>query len=167
MKKLLLILLFVFTNSGIEAQNYDFDLISVHDLKINESITLGDTKTEVTDLIGNPDNTKLEHWEIRDLMVNEYKYENSSFSFLNDKLESFYIKDPHFVLKYNETTFKVGDSINDLNSVFPTSFNNRSDNSLIVYFGVEINGEMKPSVSFLYIEFNQNNIITAVSSRSR
>lgn len=177
MKNLFMILILILTGSDIIAQNYDFDLISVNDLKIsksitlentkNESISLGDPKTEIIDVFGNPDNTKLVHWEIRDEMVNTFIYLNSTFSFLNDTLRSFYIKDPDFVFKYNDVEFKVGDQISSLSSVYPISYNNRYDNSMVVYFGVEIEGEMKPSVVSLYIEFNSNEKVTGISRRSR
>ena len=164
---LILVTLSLLINFTVEAQDYDFNLISVHDLKINETITLGDSKDDVTGLIGDPDNIKPVHWEINDVMVNVHKYDHSTLSFLDNTLESFYIKDQSFVLTHKDDEFKVGDSIDLLSAIFPVSFTNRFDNSMVIYFGVEVDGEMKPSVAYLYIEFDENNIITGVSKRSR
>ena len=163
----LFVALFLLVSVTAKAQNYDFDLISVHDLKINETITLGDSKEEVTGVLGDPDNIKPVHWEINDVMVNMYEYDHSTLSFLDNTLESFYIRDQSFVLTHKDDEFKVGDSIDVLSAIFPVSFTHRFDNSMVIYFGVEVDGEMKPSVAYLYIEFDENNIITGVSKRSR
>jgi len=167
MKKLLLFTLFLLINFTTKAQNYDFDLISVHDLKINETITLGDSKEEVTGVLGDPENIKQVHWEINDVMVNMYEYDHSTLSFLDNTLESFYIKDQSFVLTHKDDEFKVKDSIDVLSAIFPVSFTNRFDKSMVIYFSVEVDGEMKPSVAYIYIEFDENNIITGVSTRNR
>lgn len=167
MKKLLLIILFLLSTTTVYAQHYDFDLISVHDLQINDSIKLGDSKTQVMDSLGTPDSTAMEYWEIRDVTVNELHYDHSSLTFLNNILESFYLRDSDFTLKYSGTVFKVSDSITELDTIFPTSFSNKTDHSITLYFGVEKNGEMRPTVDYLYIEYNDNGEITGISTRRR
>ncbi|MDZ7755117.1 hypothetical protein [Rhodohalobacter sp.] len=163
----LFVTIFLFISVNGKAQNSDFDLISVHDLKLNQTITLGDSKEEVTGVLGDPENIKQVHWEINDVMVNVYKYDHSTLSFLDNTLESFYIRDQSFVLTHKGDEFKVGDSIDVLNTMFPVSFTNMFDKSMVIYFGVEVGSEMKPSIGYIYIEFDENNIITGVSTRSR
>src|SRR6056297_3199661 len=103
----LFVTMFLFISVSAKAQNSDFDLISVHDLKLNQSITLGDSKEEVTGVLGDPENIKQVHWEINDVMVNVYEYDHSTLSFLDNTLESFYIKDQSFVLTHKDDEFKV------------------------------------------------------------
>jgi hypothetical protein len=147
MKRIILILSIVLINYNCKAQ---INAISTSELTVNNVEFLGSNVSSVTQHLGQPHSNENYYLEMDDVMSQKYIYSGIIFYIVNSMVDSFEITGNTFNLTKNN--IKVGDNISTLQTVYPLSFANRSNNSLTIRFN-NID-------RYLIIFFNVNNQIT-------
>jgi len=130
------------------------------EVKINNQLTLGDTKQAAKDIFGEPDDVSTEYWEMSEETVTNYHYNNGAkFQFVNNGLASFVITSSNFSIVMDSFQLQVGNNINSIQNKFTKSYNNRgSDGITSIALGTG-------DYNFLWIQFDSNNLITKIDLR--
>lgn len=145
----------VLSNSIILAQ----DTIRVSKVKINNQFLVSSAKSVYISKLGQPNSSKVFDYETEDITVETLMYNQSSFSFSEDEMITFSIRDNSISVKLNNTSIKVGDNIAALQNIFPNSYNsifNRNNaRAMRILLEKTNNGKTFISDDWLSIGFNQ------------
>lgn len=148
-------------NNTIKYSNIYINGISINQNKNNivTNLNLIDSGDIYTDEIANEEST------IYTLSTNLNDVK-SEFYFNNDRLTNFDLKDSSFYL--NNTSLKVGNNINNIQTIFPISFNKKTIINGIGFITVDILMEDDTlSDEKLIINYNSStNIIYSIHKRS-
>jgi len=152
-----LIILAVAFSLNLKAQtlnSIDKDIIT-----INNTIMFNSSTSELITIFDNPSSTSSELWETSEENVEVYHYLNTNFQFVNNQLKSFKLCSSNYELRLGSTLIKVGNNIDDLQTVLNDSYNNKSNE----YMAININlGDSE----FITIQFNpSNHIILSIEHR--
>lgn len=165
MKNLFYSILFVvFIQQTVKCQVNEHNSIDINSMTLKKSVNNNNSsliieKNQFISVFGNPSSSNNQVSEIDDLEYFKAYYLENSFWFVNDKLEVIILKDSSFEIIYNNNSFKVGNNINYLNSLFPISFSARKDNQIFI----SINNQALKTDSFLVFNYNNSNVITEIS----
>jgi len=146
MKKIILILSIMIINISCKAQN---NTINSTELTMNGINYLGNNVSLVTQYLGQPNTIENYYFEMNDEMSQKYHYNGVLFYILNNKVNSFEITTSNYSFsKYN---IKIGDNIESLQTIFPLSFSNRTNNGLTI--------PLSDIDKFVIISYNNNLIV--------
>lgn len=136
------------------SQNYSS--ISINEVTVNQNIVYGINTASLIILFGEPINIENDFLEMENDTAQIYNYHGAKFWFLNNKLISFKITGNSYSIFSNNLT--VGQNINNLENLFPLSFQNRASNSLIINISEYDN--------YIYVEYTDFNTIKSIEHRS-
>lgn len=147
---------FLYCLSFVVCFSQNHSRISINEVTINQNIVYGINTASLITLFGEPINIENDFLEMENATSQIYNYHGAMFWFLYDKLISFKIIGNNYdVFDHNLT---VGQNINNLESLFPHSFQNRSGNSIIINI-LEFD-------NYIYIEYTDFNTIRTIEHRS-
>lgn len=109
--------------------------VNENTLKINNVIELNYSISAVSAIIGQPTSISSEYWETIEENVENHNYSNNIFQFVDGELKSFKLCSSEYSLKLGSYTLEIGSFIEELQSIFPYSFINKSDG----YMAININ----------------------------
>ncbi len=142
-----------FTVLGCVAQ---IDVIGKDYITVNQNNVLGMNIESFTSLFGTPSSSRNDYLEMSEKTTLIYEYNGGTFWFVDNSLYSFRIYGSEFsVFNINIT---VNQNINTTELLFPISFQNKSNNSLLV--------NIQEHDSYVIIEFNDFNLITSIEINS-
>lgn len=98
------------------------DIISQDDLCVS-SVLIGTEKSKLLSRYGKPDSVVINVNEFEGTEFEEFIYYESSFYFQDDIFISFNLRDDNFQFDYGQ--IKVGNSIEEIEQVFPNSYNRK------------------------------------------
>ena len=133
MKKYIIFILVSIVSTSTRAQSND--MILFDDIKIN-TFNLNQTVSSLISINGYPSSMNNYYNELEDETWLELKYGQNSFYFLNNNLVSFELKDGSFYLNY--PFIKVGNVIDNINSVFANSFSQREVLNYVGFITLDI-----------------------------
>jgi len=149
MKNTITIILLITTLLSCKAQD---NTINLNELTINNTLFLGNNVNLVTQQFGQPNSIEDYYYEMDEVMSQKYNYNGILFYIIDNKVDSFEVTGNNYT--FTNHNLKIGDNIQILQPIFPLSYSNRSNHSLVV----EFNGYDR----FFVILFNNNNLITKI-----
>jgi hypothetical protein len=136
--------------------NAQINTISKNAITLNNNIVLGMSTENFTTLFGIPIATQNEYFEISNKNALVYQYDGGTFWFVDNSLHYFRIYGSAFSVFNNGIT--VNQNINVTELMFPLSFQNKSNNALII--------NVLEYDRFITIEYNDFNWITSIEVNS-
>lgn len=126
--------------------------------KINNTISLGKTKADVVSQLGLPTRTSNYYNEMQDVHEELLHYGGSTLFIREDYLVSFQIKDSSLDLYYINTQISIGEKASIIESLFPTSYNQRDQsdyNAIHIKLTSAYGGTLqKPVDEYINVLFN-------------
>ncbi len=129
MKKVILIIYLTLVSANCKAQN---NTIHSSEITINGTQFFGKEASLVTQHFGQPYSIKDYYFEMDDVMSQKYNYYGIIFTVINNRTYSFEITGSNYTFTNNN--IKVGDNISTLQSIYPLSYANKTNNSLTIRF---------------------------------
>jgi len=153
------VLFYLILTLSCKGQSMEIDTFS-DKLKINDQIVFNeDTKQEVRNIFGAPDNITTEYWEMSDETITTYHYNNGAkFDFSNGIIKSFKLTSPQYYLNLNSFKLQVGNKIASISNKFPQSYEFRSSSGTSIALG---SGDYR----YLYIKFDDEDTIISIEER--
>jgi len=140
-----------------------YDVINLEDVTMNQGLVLTATEQQVLNVMGPPDSVDDVPNDLTVYNMTLLLYENSYFYFQENKIHQLDINSDNLVFHYNGHSFKVGDNIASLETLFPNSFNTHEDvNTIVVNLGFIDGGELNSSTIDLVIQYDSNNKINRI-----
>ncbi len=129
MKKIILIAILIISNS-CKAQE---DKILSEELTINGNIIFGMDKSNLILIFGTPSKIEKEFSEMDESDMYFYKYNNDLDVTIIDKtVDTFRITSNKY--SFTKNNIRIGDSISKLESLYPLSYQNKSNNGIKLLF---------------------------------
>ena len=129
MKKVILIIYLTLVSANCKAQN---NTIHSSEITINGTQFFGKEISLVTQHFGQPNTIEDYYFEMDDVMSQKYNYYGIIFTVINNRTYSFEITGSNYTFTNNN--IKVGDNISTLQSIYPLSYANKTNNSLTIRF---------------------------------
>lgn len=140
-----------------------YDVINLENVTMNQGLVLTATEQQVLNVMGPPDSIDDVPNDLTGYKMTLLLYENSYFYFQENKIHQLDINSDNVVFHYNGQSFKVGDNIASLETLFPNSFNTHEDvNTIVVNLGFIDDGELNSSTIDLIIQYDLNNKINRI-----
>ncbi len=155
MKKTIYIILFIFVGTltlSAQDSSYAFNSINFSNQTINGQFFLGKGKSVLTQNFGEPQSISKEYWETEHDTAVMYHYKGVVFYVVKNLVYSFTINSARY--SFSHYNIKVGENIDKLKTLFPTSYKNRKGNSIIL--------NIKGNDCYVQIDADSNNIITKI-----
>ena len=127
MKKITLIFFVLLINYNCKAQN---STINLNEATINDIQFYGKEVTIVVQNLGTPISIKDYYLETDKKMSKVYTYSNIIFYIINNRVDSFVIIGNSVL--FSSHHIKIGDDIENLQSIYPTNFSNKGERNLIL-----------------------------------
>ena len=136
--------------------------------KINNSISIGSTKSNAISFLGLPSKSTNYFNEIEDVNEELLHYGNSILIFHDNKLKGFELKDNSISLFYDSSQIIIGSNINSIQAIFPESYAQRDQQE---YYSVHIkltsafNGGLQQEIDeYINVKFDRiTNFITEIN----
>jgi len=129
MKKIILIIYLTLVSANCKAQN---NTIHSSEITINGTQFFGKEVSLVTQHFGQPNSVEDYYFEMDDVMSQKYNYNGIIFTAINNRTYSFEITGSNYTFTSNN--IKVGDNISTLQSIYPLSYTNKTNNNLTIRF---------------------------------
>lgn len=142
------------------AQEPPFDTVESEQVGLNGEITYGDGVSEVTSILGDPDDIEEYYVELADVTETQYRYgDDLMIAFVDEKVERINVKTSAHTLCLEGFELHVGNDIDSIESAFPKSYGliNNSNQPGTAVIGLDYG-----DYYFIEVRFDDEGTITEV-----
>ncbi|MES3629966.1 MAG: hypothetical protein PPP56_07345 [Longimonas sp.] len=105
------------------AQEPPFDTVESEQVWLNSEITYGDSVSDVTSILGDPEDIEEYYVELADVTETQYRYgDDLMIAFVDEKVERINVKTSAHTLCLEGFELQVGNHIDSIESAFPKSY---------------------------------------------